>query len=460
MKKFITAVVSALLVAALAVSFAACAKQQRMQIVDVMLTGEQYCYAVNNDKTDALMDKINGVVEKLVGTKPYNPELDPTTDAEGVLYDYNGDGTEETVTLKTLYDAQQSGELGNIGEVENTWMDKNYGEIRNVTIAGGSFASTLINENQGGIHDVTFAGNSFVGALIDENNDKLDNITFMNLELYAPLIRVNKGDLNNIRLTGIEATIGGGDTAMFVAQSQEGSITNVVAEDIDLTVNSDMYSFGALIGSAWDTYLSQIGIRDSEITISSTCTSSCMAGLVGSLNSNLTESFAEDVTFRLSDLSISNSSVAGLVGSLTDPNVTVSNSYSYGLVFTGTWNGKISGLIGEAGSVHVDHLYSHVDKTASTVYLDDDIQFTGIYTIVNQDRDASADSVWYNAGFSTYTYSGSLFGGGASSISGTNLYGTEDFDIENGSKAIQMLGLDRAIWETLYGGRPVLSWAN
>ena len=118
MKKFITAVVSALLVAALAVSFAACAKQQRMQIVDVMLTGEQYCYAVNNDKTDALMDKINGVVEKLVGTKPYNPELDPTTDAEGVLYDYNGDGTEETVTLKTLYDAQQSGDLGNIGEVE------------------------------------------------------------------------------------------------------------------------------------------------------------------------------------------------------------------------------------------------------------------------------------------------------------------------------------------------------
>lgn len=349
----------------------------------------------------------------------------------------------------------------NIGEVANTWMDKNYGEIRNVTIAGGSFASTLINENQGGIHDVTFAGNSFAGALIDENNDKLDNITFMNLELYAPLIRVNKGDLNNIRLNGIEATIGGGDdTAMFVALSQEGSITNVLAEDIDLTVNSDRYSFGALIGSASNTYLSQIGIRDSEITISSTCTSSCMAGLVGSLNSNLTESFAEDVTFRLSDLSISNSSVAGLVGSLTDPNVTVSNSYSYGLVFTGTWNGKISGLIGEAGSVHVDHLYSHVDKTASTVYLDDDIQFTGIYTIVKQDRDAGADSVWYNAGFSTYTYSGSLFGGGASSISGTNLYGTKDFDIENGSKAIQMLGLDRAIWETLYGGRPVLSWAN
>lgn len=116
MKKILIAAVSALLVGALAVSFAACAKQERMRVVDVMLTGEQYCYAVNNEKTDELMTDINNALKKLVGSKPYNPELDPTTDAEGISYDYTGDGVaEEKVTIKALYDAEEAGTLGTIG---------------------------------------------------------------------------------------------------------------------------------------------------------------------------------------------------------------------------------------------------------------------------------------------------------------------------------------------------------
>ena len=119
MKKLLAAAVALTTVAALAVSFAGCAKKERMKVVDVMLTGEQYCYAVNNDKTAQMLGKVNEVVDKLVGSKPYNPELDPTTDAVGVAYDYNGDGVVETgVTMKTLYDAEQDGTIAdNIGEV-------------------------------------------------------------------------------------------------------------------------------------------------------------------------------------------------------------------------------------------------------------------------------------------------------------------------------------------------------
>ena len=121
MKKVLFAVVSALLVAVMAVSAVACAKKERMKVVDVMLTGEQYCFAVNNDKAGWL-DTVNSVVEKLVGDEPYNPELDPTTDAVGVTYDYNGDGVaEENVTLKTLYDAEADGTIAeSIGEVKKS----------------------------------------------------------------------------------------------------------------------------------------------------------------------------------------------------------------------------------------------------------------------------------------------------------------------------------------------------
>lgn len=108
MKKMLIAIVSALLVAALAVSISACSHGVRVKVIDVMLTGEEYGYCVDKDNTE-LMTAVNELIEDLCGSDPYNAE-DPTTDAEGVQYDLNGDGTAETVTFDTLYKAFTEGD--------------------------------------------------------------------------------------------------------------------------------------------------------------------------------------------------------------------------------------------------------------------------------------------------------------------------------------------------------------
>ena len=103
MKKLFAAFVSVLLVAAIGISVVACSSSVRVKLVDVMLTGEEYGYCVKKDNTD-LMTAANGLIKKLCGDEPYNPES-PVTDVEGVQYDLNGDGEAETVTFDSLYKA-------------------------------------------------------------------------------------------------------------------------------------------------------------------------------------------------------------------------------------------------------------------------------------------------------------------------------------------------------------------
>lgn len=118
MKKFLIAALSALMVAVMAVSMAACTQgMQRVKVLDIQLTGEQYGYCVSNENAE-IMEEVNTLIELLCGSEAYNPE-DPQSgeDAEGVAYDLNGDGTAENVTFKSLYEAAQNDEAGDIGTV-------------------------------------------------------------------------------------------------------------------------------------------------------------------------------------------------------------------------------------------------------------------------------------------------------------------------------------------------------
>ena len=66
MKKFITATVSALLAAVLAISFAACAKGDPVKVIDIDLTNEEYGFCVRQDDS-ALLTQVNAVVARLTG---------------------------------------------------------------------------------------------------------------------------------------------------------------------------------------------------------------------------------------------------------------------------------------------------------------------------------------------------------------------------------------------------------
>lgn len=108
MKKLLMAAAAVALTAVTAVSLSACATSQRVKMLDVRLAGERYGYCVAQTNTD-LMGQVNSLIESLVGSEPYNPEdANSGTDAVGVQYDLNGDGTAETVTFKTLYEAVNS----------------------------------------------------------------------------------------------------------------------------------------------------------------------------------------------------------------------------------------------------------------------------------------------------------------------------------------------------------------
>ena len=104
MKKILAAVVSVLLVAAMAVSFAACSKGDPVKVIDVSLSGEPYGYCYDKENKE-IEDAINQLIFDLCGSQEFNPEIEGSgSDAKGVLYDYDGDGTPETVTFKDLYE--------------------------------------------------------------------------------------------------------------------------------------------------------------------------------------------------------------------------------------------------------------------------------------------------------------------------------------------------------------------
>ena len=95
MKKFITATVSALLAAVLAISFAACAKGDPVKVIDIDLTNEEYGFCVRQDDS-ALLTQVNAVVARLTG--------------EGI------DG----VTVDSLFAAEVNKTAQNIGTVATT----------------------------------------------------------------------------------------------------------------------------------------------------------------------------------------------------------------------------------------------------------------------------------------------------------------------------------------------------
>ncbi|MDE5729069.1 MAG: transporter substrate-binding domain-containing protein [Clostridia bacterium] len=116
-KKLIVAAVSAITITASALSLTACGGDaSKLKILDVTLTGEQYGYCVN--KTDTtIMTEVNSLIEKLCGNSAYDPENTSSFNAEGIQYDFDGNGTDETVTFKTIYDAVINGTANDIGEV-------------------------------------------------------------------------------------------------------------------------------------------------------------------------------------------------------------------------------------------------------------------------------------------------------------------------------------------------------
>lgn len=120
MKKFLIAAVSALTIAATALSLSACGSTaKKLKVLNVTLTGEQYGYCVNKSDT-TILTEVNGLIGKLCGNGAYDPENTSAFSAEGIQYDFDGDGTSETVTFKTIYDAVTNDTASDIGEVPSS----------------------------------------------------------------------------------------------------------------------------------------------------------------------------------------------------------------------------------------------------------------------------------------------------------------------------------------------------
>lgn len=107
MKKFLIAAVSALLVAVMAVSFAACGGGSKVKIIEVDLSSEQYGVAIKKGNTQ-LKTQIDEILNALCG--------------DG--YEVNG----KNVTFDSLYEAemaaQESGDVISIGQVKTSSTDR------------------------------------------------------------------------------------------------------------------------------------------------------------------------------------------------------------------------------------------------------------------------------------------------------------------------------------------------
>ena len=107
MKKLLVAAVSVLLVAVMAVSFAACGGSAKVKIIEVDLSSEQYGVAIKKGNTD-LKTQIDSILNELCG--------------DG----YEVDG--KNVTFESLYDAemaaQDAGEVISIGKVKTESSDR------------------------------------------------------------------------------------------------------------------------------------------------------------------------------------------------------------------------------------------------------------------------------------------------------------------------------------------------
>ena len=107
MKKFLIAALSALMVAVMAVSMAACGGTAGIKIIEIDLSTEQYGVAIQKGNTE-LAAEINDVLAQLLG--------------DGVEVDG------ETVTFQSLYEAEMdalaAGEVISIGDVATSSSDR------------------------------------------------------------------------------------------------------------------------------------------------------------------------------------------------------------------------------------------------------------------------------------------------------------------------------------------------
>lgn len=107
MKKFLIAALSALMVAVMAVSMAACGGTAGVKIIEIDLSTEQYGVAIQRGNTE-LAAEINDVLAQLLG--------------DGVEVDG------ETVTFQSLYEAEMdalaAGEVISIGDVATSSSDR------------------------------------------------------------------------------------------------------------------------------------------------------------------------------------------------------------------------------------------------------------------------------------------------------------------------------------------------
>ena len=127
MKKLLAVLLSVCLLGGIVASFAGCGGSERVKLLDVTLSEERYGFCVG-DETSSIMTSVNELIADLCGDSPYDPNaVEPGAGAAGVQYDYNGDGTAETVTFDTLYTAEEE---GNAPTVKDVYTDIPSGKTR------------------------------------------------------------------------------------------------------------------------------------------------------------------------------------------------------------------------------------------------------------------------------------------------------------------------------------------
>lgn len=114
MKKLTVGIATAAVIAATALSFTACGKTQ-LRVIDINLTAESYGYCVAEGNS-SVMAQVNSLIDSLCGSKAFQPD-GTASQASGMSYDFDGDGENETVTFKTIYDAVKDGTARDIGAV-------------------------------------------------------------------------------------------------------------------------------------------------------------------------------------------------------------------------------------------------------------------------------------------------------------------------------------------------------
>ncbi len=172
MKKFITATVSALLAAVLAISFAACAKGDPVKVIDIDLTNEEYGFCVRQDDS-ALLTQVNAVVARLTG--------------EGI------DG----VTVDSLFAAEVNKTAQNIGTVATTVSET--GKPRSECLVVATNTGFKPFEYKEGVY---FAGiDMHIAQILAEELGKTLVIMDMQFDAIVPSVQQGTADIGMAGMT-------------------------------------------------------------------------------------------------------------------------------------------------------------------------------------------------------------------------------------------------------------------